>query len=594
MWKCKDCDHSFPRRADLLKHLKLDHRHYGRGHAHPCTYEHCPCTCKAWKALLTHLSKSHPAQETSQEDNCSQCKCDLCNNNELSTEAKYFQHIGIHFKNNESVKCMFAGCSYQTNVYGAFQTHKWRKHTPHTVNDFKPGIVSGLVDCPVGSFERDSPEQSDDALPSEENSAEFSDLTKAIASKLASVLLKLENCFLVSSAAVDELLEELQHLIGTASVPVVQNIIAGYLQDRNCGVDESVVKELATVLCTSNPIQAAIRSGGPLSTAWKRKGNCRKNFNVLEPVEYVLDRKNRRSFQLIHLLKSLQQPLNCETVLNKAVNLKEKYLPVESDKHVYRSFWDGSLLKKNAILSKECAISLILYVDDYEICNPLSTSRKKHKVFAVYWILGNLPPGCHSSLPSIHLAALINSNDVKTYGYDKVLEPLITDLITLEEHGIFVEKLGKTGTLQCVVADNLGAHGIAGIVESFSGKYFCRFCIADRLEIQTKEVAAGDFTLRTEEIHANHLKTMTDNSLNHCCGVKSTCVLSEKLCHFNVTSGFPPDIVHVLFEGIVPVEIALCLNALISKKYFNLATLNKSIEDFHFKWTDKTDRPHFC
>lgn len=212
----------------------------------------------------------------------------------------------------------------------------------------------------------------------------------------------------------------------------------------------------------------------------------------------------------------------------------------------------------------------------------------------MYWILGNLPPGCHSSLPSIQLAALINSNDVKIHGYEKVLEPLITDLITLEEHGVFVEKLGKTfkGTSQCVVADNLAAHGIAGFVESFSGKYVCRFCIADRLEIQTKEVAAGDFTLRTEEIHAAHLKTMTENSLNHCCGVKSTCVLSEKLCHFNVTSGFPPDIVHDLFEGIVPVEIALCLTVLISKKYFDLATLNKSTGDFPFKWTDKTDRPH--
>lgn len=111
----------------------------------------------------------------------------------------------------------------------------------------------------------------------------------------------------------------------------------------------------------------------------------------------------------------------------------------------------------------------------------MQSSRKKHKIFAVYWILGNLPPGCHSSLPSIHLAALINSNDVKIHGYNKVLEPLITDLITLEEHRIFVDKLGKTlkGTLQCVVAHNLGAHGIAGFVESFSGRYVCKFCIAD-------------------------------------------------------------------------------------------------------------------
>ena len=55
---------------------------------------------------------------------------------------------------------------------------------------------------------------------------------------------------------------------------------------------------------------------------------------------------------------------------------------------------------------------------------------------------------------------------------------------------------------------------------------------------------------------------------------------------------FPPDIAHDLFEGIIPVEIALCLTVLISKKYFTLANLNEAITTFPFKWTDKTNRPH--
>lgn len=51
------------------------------------------------------------------------------------------------------------------------------------------------------------------------------------------------------------------------------------------------MKLLATVLCTSNPIQAAIGSHGPLSTAWKRKAYYKKKLveNVVEPVEYILD-----------------------------------------------------------------------------------------------------------------------------------------------------------------------------------------------------------------------------------------------------------------------------------------------------------------
>ena len=61
---------------------------------------------------------------------------------------------------------------------------------------------------------------------------------------------------------------------------------------------------------------------------------------------------------------------------------------------------------------------------------------------------------------------------------------------------------------------------------------------------------------------------------------------------FIFTQGYPPDIVHDLFEGVVPVEIALCIGVLISKKYFSLNTLNELILNFPYKWGDRTNRPH--
>lgn len=64
------------------------------------------------------------------------------------------------------------------------------------------------------------------------------------------------------------------------------------------------------------------------------------------------------------------------------------------------------------------------------------------------------------------------------------------------------------------------------------------------------------------------------------------------MSYFSVTERFPSDIAHDLFEGIIPVEIALCLTVLISKNYFTLANLNEAITTFPFKWTDKTNRPH--
>ncbi len=65
-----------------------------------------------------------------------------------------------------------------------------------------------------------------------------------------------------------------------------------------------------------------------------------------------------------------------------------------------------------------------------------------------------------------------------------------------------------------------------------------------------------------------------------CCGVKRRCVLSAHLSHFNVSTGYPPDSAHDLFEGILPVELAHCLNVLISKGFLTLNSLNEIIHKY--------------
>ena len=78
------------------------------------------------------------------------------------------------------------------------------------------------------------------------------------------------------------------------------------------------------------------------------------------------------------------------------------------------------------------------------------------------------------------------------------------------------------------------------------------------------------------EIHEAHVKSAQETDTN-----------CEHLHHFYVNTGYPPYLVHDLFEGIVPFELALCLRILISKKYFSLECLNKLILNFPYKWGDK-------
>lgn len=174
-------------------------------------------------------------------------------------------------------------------------------------------------------------------------------------------------------------------------------------------------------------------------------------------------------------------------------------------------------------------------------------------------------------MSSIYLAILCKTNHVKLYGYDKVLEPLLHDLKSLEVDGIFVQQLGRSlkGTVQTIAADNLGAHSLAGFVESFTGPYYCRFCTATGPDIVSNEVRSGNFSIRTKEIHETHVRVALDSG-SSCFGVKRSCPLTKALSHFHVVRGYPPDIAHDLFEGIVPAEIAHCLTSLIIKEVYYL------------------------
>jgi hypothetical protein len=66
--------------------------------------------------------------------------------------------------------------------------------------------------------------------------------------------------------------------------------------------------------------------------------------------------------------------------------------------------------------------------------------------------------------------------------------------------------------------------------------------------------------------------------------------LNESLQHFHTTTGFPPDILHDLFEGIVPVELALCIQEMIRLKYLTLEGLNRKIMLFQYENSDKVNR----
>ncbi|KAK0131528.1 putative nuclease HARBI1 [Merluccius polli] len=415
---------------------------------------------------------------------------------------------------------MFGGCSFQTNVYGTFHSHKNWKHNRHTLKDFKPGVV---ITNGVSQESSDNPEEEalnqDDSAVETDHACSSSDvdvtknLPKVIEQHFAAALLKLEHFAHVPGRKIDDFLEELHYLLSSATLPLSMNILEGVFQKHSPTTDKSVITEVATALCASNPLLKAIGKGGPLSTSYPRKQYYKESFKVVEPIEYILDAKEKISFQYVPVLKSLQQLFDRRDAVDKVVenHKAQQSSRVTGEQHTYKSSQDGSFFQENSFLSgDELRILVRLYIDDFEICNPLGTSRKKHKLCGIYWTLNNFPPGSHSSLSSIYLAVLCKTEDVKKFGYNHILHPLLQDMTTLEQEGVFVPLLGRClkGTIQLDAADNLGAHGLA------------------------------DFKGQNNSM--THVKSAQENGTS-CRGVKSHCVITKTLAHFKIGHLVPGD-----------------------------------------------------
>lgn len=232
-----------------------------------------------------------------------------------------------------------------------------------------------------------------------------------------------------------------------------------------------------------------------LNTEFKRNAYFEQKWKTVEPVEKVLgvrfeNRRNRSTgtydqvvvtdkftyVPIIETLKSILCNPNLSDMLNSSYTVKED---------VYLDINDGLHLKKHPLFSQEInALQIQLCFDEFETANPLGSKKGIHKLGGIYFTLRNFPPKLNSSLINIHLVALFHAQDIKTYGFHTILEPIVNDLKVLETDGVKVPlfKNALYGSIVQVTGDNLGIHKLFGFVESFSARNCCHFCIVERSE----------------------------------------------------------------------------------------------------------------
>lgn len=253
---------------------------------------------------------------------------------------------------------------------------------------------------------------------------------------------------------------------------------------------------------------------------------------------------------------------------------------------------DGAYFRQHTVFmnaDKKKLLALQLYFDEFEVCNPLGSKRGKHKVLAGYLTIFNGSPKCRSKLSDKCLVLLAKASLVKKFGLQEIMKPLLADLHELEVNGVALGEEIVKGSLLYLSGDNLSSHEFGAFRTCFSSGPICRFCLATRDDIQ-KKWNEKEFVLRTKDAHVRHVQLVaTDSTLSSIYGVVGKSCLSE-VDSFDVTQGLPPDIMHDIFEGVIPFVMKRVIRCLITDNVFKLAQLNERLATFPFQGGDKSSR----
>ena len=298
------------------------------------------------------------------------------------------------------------------------------------------------------------------------------------------------------------------------------------------------------------------------------------------------------TFQYIPIVESLKMILkNPDNRL--ALTEKESF---NERSGVYQSFIDGKQYKNSDYFKAyPNALRIIIYEDDVEPCNALSSRAGNNKISALYFKIQNLPRRFNASTKSVFPLIYAKSIDTKKHGYNKILLPLVEDLKKLEKGvTIYINNQNITirGAVIVVAGDTLAIHELFGLLGP-SARLFCRECTITRNNFLNDHFDS-QYHLRDRAWYEDNLaQVQKKNISSKDCGLKTTgCILND-LQHFHLTNNHCFDVMHDLAEGVIPVTLQLVLAHYYRDKQlgFSIDFINHRLKSFNYGYRDSKNKP---
>lgn len=576
MFFCINCDKNFSFAYLYLGHIRNFHRHDPNFH-YVCGFNDCPVTSDSFTKFKKHLIQH---KDCKTDNVCIKFICSSCNF-KTYLQSKFMSHL----KNHEIIVCPIKNCYKTYSVYSSFSSHLTRYHSWYGANDFKSEYVSTLTKIPNLSVSQIT----EDTIPikssigSEEvthtdNSLQISQFKRNV----VLFILKMQAKYLLPESTVNDLINDIIELQSDIISMSKQSIIKVF---ENNNFSDSVLSSVLDAL----PNDKLFSTFNIMKSKCLQKNYLNENLNFVEPVQCNLKlNKKISNYQYVPILKAIQAFCKNDEVLDYIMSM-----PQNSQVNILSDIYDGKIFKNSDIFQSFPNIQIVLYFDEFVVSNPLRGNQAKHKLAAFYYTLANIPVKYHSMVKDMQLAILCRSCDLKYFGFQAILKPLVEDIKILETEGIVISDIPckVKGSIILVIGDNLAANQIGGYVTCFSGNaHCCRFCLASVNDMQL-HFRDSLFVQRTKQMHNQHLALINmDPKYISTYGLRSESPLNS-LKFFHTSTMLPPDAMHDLFEGIVPFEIGLIIKYLISKSYITLSQLNYKIKYSKFGLHDNENRP---
>ena len=300
----------------------------------------------------------------------------------------------------------------------------------------------------------------------------------------------------------------------------------------------------------------------------------------IEPKTFVMD-YNESVFKRGSTQYLKMQPFTCcliplKSTLEKVfsipyiLELAEKYMSKKNT--TMKDVKDAHLCNN---LPKNC-FPFVIFFDELETGNPLSSHRGKKKIGVFYFALRCFPPYLYGKLSNIFLYAVVPSNAVDYRYMGQLLTKLAKEISQLFATGIEIN--GKRYTFKFIglTGDNLGQHQLLGFSGSFSANYYCRVCRSEKNDCRSS--CKEDHTMLRNRLNYAEDINVNDASTT---GIKFACPLNS-IPHYHVTENIIFDIMHDVLEGVANFGLCAIIKKLTEDGTLSLQSINERVHMFPF------------